>query len=337
MLTSLQAGRAFAALAVAAFHLSLMMGAPRYGGVPVLQAWTSAGNLGVDFFFVLSGFVILMAHDGDIGRPPQVGQYVWKRFVRVYPIYLLYTAVFVVLVLAGLGKNSGLPETFSGWISTLTLIRLSPESTPISPAWTLFHEVGFYALFAVLILSRRVGLLVLGGWLAACAVIWQYPPEQGRTAAAVYFSAYAFHFVLGMCAFLAYSRLRENWLLAVCIGFACVGALLVASFVGTKISNLSWAVGFAGVLLVATTLETRFHIRVPSWICSVGDASYSLYLLHLALQGLLLKVLIGIKVAPMLGGVGVFVAVMLGTILLSCVAYKYAEAPLLRALRGRFN
>ena len=59
---SIQLGRALVALAVAAFHLSITFSDPRYGGQAVLSEWTNRGNIGVDFFFVLSGFIILKAH-----------------------------------------------------------------------------------------------------------------------------------------------------------------------------------------------------------------------------------------------------------------------------------
>lgn len=54
-LYSLQQGRGLAAMAVVLFHLSIMMGLPRYFGRPLFSDYTWRGNLGVDFFFVLSG------------------------------------------------------------------------------------------------------------------------------------------------------------------------------------------------------------------------------------------------------------------------------------------
>ena len=129
-LTTLQAGRALAALAVAAFHLSITLGEPRYLGERVFEAFTHRGNLGVDFFFVLSGFIILHAHRRDIGVPGALGRYAWKRFARVFPIYWLYTAIFAALVALGFGTAATLPATAEGWLQTFTLIRTSAEATP---------------------------------------------------------------------------------------------------------------------------------------------------------------------------------------------------------------
>ena len=332
-LTTLQMGRGLAAFAVAAFHLSLMMGLARYGGVPVLQHWTQHGSLGVYFFFVLSGFIILMAHYDDIGRPARLRRYLWRRFVRVYPIYWLYTGVFVALVLAGLGNNTPMPSTATGWLSAFTLIRFSAEAPPIGPAWTLFHEVAFYAIFGLLILNRRVGLLVMGLWLVVCVVLWHYPPDDGRTALAVYTAAYSAQFALGMLAYLAYRHL--HWRACIALGVAGLAVLGAAYYTSDSFPPpFQWTCGFAGLLLICASAERRSGLRAPGWLRYIGDASYSLYLLHIALIGLLLKVAIETGLAEAVGGLGTFALTLVGATLLACLAYRMVEAPMLRALRS---
>src|SRR5882762_91392 len=118
MLKALQAGRALAAISVAAFHLSLMMGLDRYGGQAVFREYTKLGNLGVDFFFVLSGFIILFAHVDDIGKSDAWGAYVYRRFVRLFPIYWLYTGTFVLLLALVGGTDAKMPTTLGDWITS---------------------------------------------------------------------------------------------------------------------------------------------------------------------------------------------------------------------------
>jgi len=67
-LRTLQAGRAFAALAVLFFHTNITLSFPKYLGREIAPAFSS-GYSGVHFFFVLSGFVVILAHFTDIGRP----------------------------------------------------------------------------------------------------------------------------------------------------------------------------------------------------------------------------------------------------------------------------
>src|SRR3954449_11248467 len=51
------------------------------------------GYGGVDFFFVLSGFVIVLAHGRDVGRADRLGPYLARRVVRIYPAYCIVAVV----------------------------------------------------------------------------------------------------------------------------------------------------------------------------------------------------------------------------------------------------
>ncbi len=105
----IQSFRGFAAMAVVAFHTSIGMADPRYFGQPVLTWLTWKMNLGVDFFFVLSGFIIALAHNNDLGQPKQIIGYFKKRLIRIYPIYWVYLTMFCALALAGFSTKATLP------------------------------------------------------------------------------------------------------------------------------------------------------------------------------------------------------------------------------------
>src|SRR5580698_4161777 len=92
---SLQAGRGIAALMVVLFHTIIFFAGDSWDRYSLHLAFRTAGlALGVEYFFVLSGAVILLAHRDDIGHIATVPSYLWKRFRRVYPIYwIVLTAV----------------------------------------------------------------------------------------------------------------------------------------------------------------------------------------------------------------------------------------------------
>lgn len=332
-LQCLQAGRALAALAVTAFHLSLMMGEPRYGGDAVLWDWTQYGRLGVDFFFVLSGFVILHAHQQDIGQPSALPRYVWRRLVRVYPVYWLYTGGFAVLVLAGLGRHSSLPGDTLDWLSAWSLVRLTPAEPPLYVAWSLFHEMAFYALFALLILNRRLGLCLLAAWGLLCLWLGGHPGDDPGSIRLTYLSAVNLDFLLGAAACLLAQRIRPwAWLL---LG----GALLLGSIpwlwpLQSSAAYLLASTGMAAVLCALAILERERGCRFPGWWLRIGDASYSLYLLHLPIGGLLLKALSLMHLPVWIGPVSLAAAVLAATTALSVLAYQVVEAPLVRRLRS---
>jgi peptidoglycan/LPS O-acetylase OafA/YrhL len=81
-LNTLQAGRAVACLAVLLLHTDVTLTLPKYLGHDIFPIF-NAGGAGVQFFFVLSGFVILLVHQKDIDNPSKVAEFLWKRFRRV--------------------------------------------------------------------------------------------------------------------------------------------------------------------------------------------------------------------------------------------------------------
>jgi exopolysaccharide production protein ExoZ len=334
MLQTLQAGRALAAISVAAFHLSILMGVDRYGGVPVFQEFTKHGSRGVDFFFVLSGFIILFAHVGDIGKPRAWGEYLYRRFVRLYPIYWLYTAGFVALLALGFGTQASLPAGIGDWLSTLTLIRFSDGSPPITVAWTLFHEVAFYAAFSLLILSKRLGIAFFAICACVCLALYQYPDTGERDAFNTYTAAYNLFFLLGMGAYWLYRRggsgVAEFLVGAVIFGFA-----LMTMGLPHQLSPMLLAIGLAFLVAGATKLERRGVIKVPYFLAFIGNASYTIYLVHIAVEGLLLKIAIKTHLYQAAGPYVTYLLVLATTIGAGCVAYVLVERPLLAYLQAR--
>jgi peptidoglycan/LPS O-acetylase OafA/YrhL len=334
MLRVLQAGRGLAAAGVAAFHLSVTMGVDRYGGVPVFAEFTRQGFRGVDFFFVLSGFIIFFAHFKDLGKPEAWSGYVYRRFVRVYPIYWLYTAGIVVLLLLGFGTEAKNPQGFGDWLTSWTLIRFTDAGPPIPPAWTLFHEVAFYALFSLLVLNIRVGAIVLAIWACACAVFWQFPMAENRTPFNVYTAGYNLFFLFGMGAFWLYRRGGRGF-----VEFAAGVIVTIAAAVTLdlpyKLSYLALVLGFALLVAGATKMELGGYIKVPNFLNYIGNASYSIYLTHLAIQGLLLKISMASGLYRTVGAHATYLIVLAGTIALGCLVYGLVEKPLISALQKR--
>jgi exopolysaccharide production protein ExoZ len=300
MLNCLQAGRALAALAVVAFHLSGAFGDSRYGDYPVSQTLARHGNLGVDFFFVLSGFIILAAHAKDVGRPERWGRYIWRRFARVYPIYWIYLAAFCLLLAVGAGYFVRPDRDAAAWVSAVSLIHLSQDAPPLHVAWTLFHEIAFYGLFSLLILNRWIGLAALTIWAGACLTLHQFTGESGYSAWQVYTSAYNLEFFCGMAAYGLFRRGRNPVLLLAAGGLVLAGALVLSEGFD-RVENALFAAGFALTMAGATIAESRGRLRAPKLLVALGGASYSLYLIHVPVIGALLRIAAAtgvLRVAP---------------------------------------
>ena len=334
-LKSLQVGRALAALIVVAFHLSLMMGEARYGGATVFTEYTKYGYLAVDFFFVLSGFIITFAHGGQIGNRAAWRDYARRRFVRLFPIYWLYTGVFVLLVLLGFGTEAAMPHTAVDALTSLSLVRFSAATPPLQVAWTLFYELAFYVLFGVLIFSVRAGVVLLVAWAIVCLVLFHHPAED--TPLSVYTAASNLYFMLGMGAYCLYRRGGAGLLeLLGGLALAAAGLSLIATLpVYYDPGRFMLVCGFAFMLAGVSQLELAGRLAFPRWLVYVGDASYSIYLLHESLSGLLIKVFSKTHVYSALGKGPRYLLVLAFTIPLGCLAYAVIEKPLLAVLRRR--
>lgn len=336
-LHSIQAARGIAAMAVAAFHLTLLMAEPRYGGAPVFGAWTSRGNLGVDFFFVLSGFIILMAHHREIGRPEALANYFRRRIVRLFPTYWVYTAVFCALVFLGFGAASTVPTTAGEWFSTIFLVRISSFEMPITPAWTLVHEWGFYVIFGVLIFNRTLGFVALAAWLIPALFVFSFPEEGQRDWVTTYFSPLNLNFLAGMAVFLAFqhgsARLGKLALPLGIILFAGVFAL-ERSGQPYAVCQIPFAIALALIVLgLASWERAGIGARAGGILSLIGDASYSIYLTHLAVMGVLLKLTFALGNHVPLPLELVYVAVFFSTIVAGYLAYVLVERTLLSVLR----
>lgn len=334
---SLQQGRGLAALAVVLFHMSIMLALPRYLGRELFADYTWRGNLGVDFFFVLSGFIIIFAHSRDLGRPEQLRNYLKRRFVRLFPVYWLYVGVFCTLVALGLGKGATIPETWAQWASTIALIRFDTFTFPIAPAWTLVHEMAFYLVFALLIVSRRLGLITFGVWMIACLVVGEYPEFEEMTPWTTYFSPLNLNFLVGMLAYVGWKHGQPSvarW--AFPAGLLLLAAMYALESSGVPYSHvqLAYALGFGLIITGAIALEAAGQWPSKMRVLNlIGDASYSIYLTHLTLIGLLGKIVIKVAEYAPIPQELIFLLVFIGTVTGGCMAHLIVERPLIAACR----
>ena len=95
-----------AALLVACVHCTLMLGGPAFGGRLPLFGLFRFGHAGVDFFFVLSGFIIYYIHQGEIGQQRFLPAYLYKRFARIYPTYWIVLLFFSLVIFVQPDKGS---------------------------------------------------------------------------------------------------------------------------------------------------------------------------------------------------------------------------------------
>jgi peptidoglycan/LPS O-acetylase OafA/YrhL len=289
------------------------------------------------FFFVLSGFIIMHAHVQDLDHPERLRAYAWKRFRRIYPIYWI---VFVLVLpvyfeVPTFGKGF---ETQPGVIfSSVLLLHVTSAREVILVSWTLFHEVLFYLFFALAIWRVRVGLVVLGVWFLLSAISMTTHAESVWTG--FYVSNLNTLFGFGMAAAVWVRRRQVPW--AFSVALLGIAIFLLAGIDQTYWSHLGTAIrtlvfGFGATLIVAALveLERQSRVRIPGWLRRLGDASYSIYLVHFFALSLFAKVIWAGGGARILPAPVAFVVLAGLALIVGMVCYVGVERPLLRLLGG---
>lgn len=276
---SLQVFRGLAALAVVAHHAAVSTQA-FVGGVPgFAEAIFGLGYLGVDFFFVLSGFIIMYAHMGDTRSSESVRRYAFKRLVRIFPAYLPISIALIALYTAMPGFSASGGRDYS-LVSSLLLL---PADRPpaLSVAWTLVHELMFYAVFLLFFVSRRwlfVGLVVWGGGIIASNLAmapsgWlRYP-----------LSWLNIEFMVGvLSAWIVKSEIyRGSPQRLVVLGLGAASAMLIVIHHDpSAYLRLLFSSGLACMMVGFALWEKSVPLSWPGWLLLMGNASYSIYLIH---------------------------------------------------------
>jgi exopolysaccharide production protein ExoZ len=152
--------RGFAAILVVIHHATLI--SQEKFGKSFISDIFSTGGVGVDFFFVLSGFILLFVHIKDIGKKEKSKSFFVKRFIRVYPIYWVVTLLCLPFFFLSVSDS----KSFDGdYLYIIKSFLLFPqEKLPLlSVGWTLTHEIYFYLLLGICIYfwkSKLVRIIV---------------------------------------------------------------------------------------------------------------------------------------------------------------------------------
>lgn len=351
MYHSLQILRALAALAVVFYHVGIAFSSEKYFAIEWMGRWFAAGKYGVELFFVLSGYVICVAHDKDIGRPGQVFNYVKKRFIRVYPTFWVVFLTVWGLTLATRLQIGMLPQDPLVILKALMLVSQDPVvagatgAPVIIVAWSLHYEVLFYLLYMLLILGWRCsGFALAGGALLMAAL----EGSRSFTAVGTFLTdKYTHLFFFGIAAGMLRTRITMTCtvevarrILVLALGLIGLGVVVLAhgGQVAERLQTYLVGVLSVALLLSSVRLEDAGVNFSRSYLArQVGNASYSLYLVHYPLISVACKILQTVAGSwmsnPLSGTVAALVVVMLCVI--SALAFhQWVERPLIALFSG---
>ena len=340
--------RGLAALAVLLFHMNYMLGTQMGNNAHVV----AHGYLAVDFFFILSGFVIAANYHASVRPALSWNDFLSARIARLWPLFLLSTLIGFVAVTMKATRDFGFldaPDVFYALAFNSLMLPSFVQSYGVdrlfyfnAASWSIFFELAVNLVFIAGL--RRLGLkplLALAGGFAVLLTVAARANgslDGGLTAATFHVGSLRvlFGFTAGMAVYLYAARFpRQSGEPATA---AAVAGLCLAFFAdGNWISDSVLAVAVFPLLVLTGargSLRGAWR-RVGGWL---GDISYSVYLLQtpaMLFVSWAFKLAVGRKIAEFAPYSGVaFVVALLGV---SYLCWRFFELPARNYLRRRLT
>ena len=309
------------------------------------------GSIGVDIFFVISGFIIAYIARNEYG-PRAAKDFMLRRVVRIVPAY--YIASFLRLVILALGAQFIFP--LKTVIKTITIIPLfdygpEPWGNLLGLGWTLSFEFLFYILYVLLIAftvkRKDVYLVIAALSLFVLGILLPVEQLQWRFVTNPMVIEFAFGVMIAMIYKSAHHIPRWLCLLLIAVGTAAIvcqvfydyglvweaAQILAGKWVLQRV--LLWGLPSALLAAGAIWLEKSKEQLLPEnkSLAFLGDASYSIYLAHpicFAILAAVSKRMPGI--AALLPGDLLILLYLLTGVSCGIVFHLYVEKPVIRVL-----
>jgi peptidoglycan/LPS O-acetylase OafA/YrhL len=336
---------------VAAFWLLVYFFWGRFG-VPLEQApgVVERGYLGVDLFFVLSGFVLAHVYGPQVeSRTFHYGSFLWARLARIYPLHLLCLAAMILVWAAGRAVGATFePSAFDTGQIIHHVLLIQAWGTVASDGWNfpswsisaeLFAYLLFPLLFAAVALLRRAPVAALAAsialtfagsfWFARSGVDFHNLTWQGGALRIVP------SFLAG-CALWQIGRTMAPMAPSLALGGVAgsVAWIAVTSELGLS-SAVIWLGLVALVFFVAATATGgRPILASPRWVW-LGEISFAVYMIHLPVDIIYYQVLERLIGTPtgltaVAAGAGAFLAVLVA----AAASYAWFERPVRQWMRA---
>lgn len=335
-LEHIQSLRGLAALMVMLSHLYTID--QKYNAYPLLPEGLLFGMAGVDIFFVISGFIMVyITRQWTMPSIKRIPEFLFARFTRIYPLYWLVSAALLIVYLIR-------PDlVFSGSAAEPNLVKsflLLPDNTLplLEVGWTLIHEIGFYIIFAgLLILRKSLRLLGLLIWASIIIISVSTGLNDSSAFTRYLLSPLTLEFIAGGLVSWFFIKAPARifpWIstLALLSVFAAIITCYIIGDHNVIFRHWPRTLTFivpASLIVFLLALRDKNGNSCPKAFVKLGDWSYALYLTHILTLSLLGRIWskFGLD-SPLLG----FMAIILMTMAAIAVAgltYKLFEHPAL--------
>lgn len=337
---NIQALRGIAALLVVCFHLIPVE--QKYGaGESVLPDLFKHGMFGVDLFFVISGFIMTSITRGQFQSTLNASDFLYHRASRIYPTYWFYSALVLIVFFI---RPEWVNSAQGNQVNILSSFLLWPESTLplINVGWTLIHEVYFYIVFSVLLVFLPEKRLVLSLLLWGVAVIVaNFYMATNNPVLSLVAHPLTLEFIAG-CFLAICFRKDTGWKFTVFLAISSVIVFMIMTGLNkSEIPSGWWRVGIYGApaaaILYCLVVAEREGIVLNRYLAKLGDASYSIYLLHVLVLSAVGRALYALSTSYPITNSAMVIILCLCVIASGLISYRTIERPLLKASRKLYD
>lgn len=341
ILYTLQVYRGIAAVLVVLFHTTVQMDYFGYSFYPIIKLFRS-GHAGVEFFFVLSGFIIYYVHKNQIGSGyKKLFSYLLKRFIRIFPIFWFLMFFLALLYLMFPNTGAVYHHELQAFILSLLLI---PQSHPnyIGVAWTLSHEILFYIIFSFLLIRKSIGIVIFFIW-QILVLIGVFVPslKESHYLLSFLFSTYNFLFFIGLLAAILSDRLlgmKKNIFLFIFgnIFFIFTAFIDIYTSASYNLTLLMYGLGAFFIILNSSNNQLNNYFKSKNILLLIGNASFSIYLIHIYIILILSKIIIKLDLEHS-NAYLMYLIIVVFSILSGIILHLYVEKPLIKYLQQKIR
>ncbi len=281
------------------------------------------GHFGVDAFFVISGYVMMLSTQISGER------FFVKRLIRIVPTYYALTLVVFIIALVFPSLLNNTTADSVHLVKSLLFIPFDKNGTGHAPilflGWTLNYEMYFYLLFAIALgVSHRyrgvvVSLVIFSVW-CLCSIVDVFITR-------VYGDLIVFEFVLGILLYmvLVQRSYRQIAIIVIMLAFAMMAA-------DDPVSSRFFYAGLPSLLVIYLALIIFKNRVLPKTLVLLGSASYVLYLIHPYVIQVFDKVSVWFEGSILLQWLAASSSLVLANVA-AVLIYRYLETPVRTYLR----
>jgi len=325
--------RFFAASSVLVFHSfpnGYLGGLTRFSFV---SYFALRGNIGVDVFFLISGFVILQS-----ARDKSALQFIYSRIIRIYPTLLLVaSSIFIYFTIT---KYSVISVVDYLHAITLTF-NMHPNNSFLPQLWTLVYEFKFYLAITLILFLRKSliqnvisYLLLVFIYVITLVVMVLLGPSRQHIEYKLsrledfHLGHFGLLFAIGTLLGVLQKRIKPVEQLILAVTFVVI---IVFLFLLKIYASSDWLILILSMAVLAFSKSIHLGNKISNYAFILGGASYPLYLIHYHLTLFMLHKL-GHSIFSQEYS---FLICYLLTVSLSVYVWRYFERPVQSSLRVR--